>query len=281
MSDLKGMVALAINWLRSPFAGSSGRYRKGLGYADGQHPHGMHLGLEALTRAQLEAAAMEAGVPLDTLLPPGFENYADADARSTHSSASQRTGEGIMAGITGLWREMRSRDGHEDIEGQPTLTHARMGRMIAMLGRFALAFHGASQDPPVHPTSVRLPGAPHVSHSIAQDLEKPTRDGEAKEANVIPGVRSEEPTVDQNHLDNANGTQMPERPMFTTHGSSYPLSLHDYDSYRIEMENEEKRAFLGRLGVVWILFLLFWAMGSVVFVRTEGWTFGTAIYFCE
>jgi hypothetical protein len=74
---------------------------------------------------------------------------------------------------------------------------------------------------------------------------------------------------------------MPERPTFATHVSSYPLSLHDYDSYKIEMENEEKRAFLGRLGVVWVLFLLFWAMGSVVFVRTEGWTLGTAVYFCE
>jgi hypothetical protein len=69
--------------------------------------------------------------------------------------------------------------------------------------------------------------------------------------------------------------------MLTTHGSAYPLSLHDYGSYRIEMENEEKRAFLTRLGLVWVLFLLFWTMGTAVFVRTEGWTVGTAIYFCE
>jgi potassium channel subfamily K len=33
---------------------------------------GMRLNLEALTHTQLEAAAMEAGVPLDTLLPPSF-----------------------------------------------------------------------------------------------------------------------------------------------------------------------------------------------------------------
>jgi uncharacterized protein YbjT (DUF2867 family) len=33
---------------------------------------GTRLNLEALTHTQLEAAAMEAGVPLDTLLPPSF-----------------------------------------------------------------------------------------------------------------------------------------------------------------------------------------------------------------
>lgn len=37
-----------------------------------EHRRGMRLNLEALTHTQLEAAAMEAGVPLDTLLPSSF-----------------------------------------------------------------------------------------------------------------------------------------------------------------------------------------------------------------
>lgn len=46
---------------------------------------GMRLNLEALTHSQLEAAALEAGVPLDTLLPPSYyqvqmENEGDGNA---------------------------------------------------------------------------------------------------------------------------------------------------------------------------------------------------------
>ena len=37
-----------------------------------EHRRGMRLNLEALTHTQLEAAALEAGVPLDTLLPSSF-----------------------------------------------------------------------------------------------------------------------------------------------------------------------------------------------------------------
>ena len=287
LSNWRETSALVINWLRRPFAGTSSRYRQGLGYADGQHPYGMHLGLEALTRAQLEAAAMETGVPLETLLPPGFKSYADADAQSGDSSASSRTGEGIMAGITGLWREMRSRDGHEpgDIEDRPaTLTHARMGRMVAMLGRFALAFHGASGDPPPPPPTARSPVAFPIAPSPPEDQDKSSGDGHTKEANDISEVRLEQPATEQSNVDQGNISQIPPRPELTTNAStpshSLSLSLHDYGSYRIEVESEEKRAFLARLTVVWILFLVFWALGSGVFVRTEGWGFGTAMYFC-
>lgn len=45
-----------------------------------RHRHGMKLNLWALPRCQLEAAALEAGVPLDTLLPADFYETYDQDA---------------------------------------------------------------------------------------------------------------------------------------------------------------------------------------------------------
>ncbi|KAJ7636869.1 hypothetical protein FB45DRAFT_907554 [Roridomyces roridus] len=95
----------------------------GLGY--GNHPHGMHLNLEALSWKQLEAAAMEAGVPLNTLLPEGFgqrHNDESSSSSSHHAGHHGSVGMPIAPPEPGI-----------------PLTHARMGRMIGMIGSFALA----------------------------------------------------------------------------------------------------------------------------------------------
>ncbi|KAJ7596570.1 hypothetical protein C8J56DRAFT_290790 [Mycena floridula] len=81
------------------------------------HPHGMHLNLEALSGPQLEAAAMEVGVPLNALLPPLF------------------------------WK--RHQIGNEPSDNVPIpdmempLTQARLGRMISVVVNLALAVQGA------------------------------------------------------------------------------------------------------------------------------------------
>ncbi|KAF8217673.1 hypothetical protein K438DRAFT_1795430 [Mycena galopus ATCC 62051] len=104
--------------------GSGFMLGRGLGY--GNHPHGMHLNLEALSWNQLEAAAMEAGVPLDVLLPDGFrENRTESEDGSSHQEQPS-TGQ-----------EQRPVGPPPDAD--VPLTHARLGRMIAMLGSFALA----------------------------------------------------------------------------------------------------------------------------------------------
>ncbi|KAJ7484324.1 hypothetical protein FB451DRAFT_81760 [Mycena latifolia] len=179
----------------------------GLGY--GSHPHGMHLNLEALSWKQLEAAAMEAGVPLNTLLPEGFRERRESEDRSYHGS-------------------------NPDVPAAPEpdadvpLTHARLGRMIAMIGSFALAVDKSGQlrgdVAPVHPN--------------------PTEPG---------------PTA---------------TPQFKK-----SLTLQ-YDAFRSGMEKEETKAFYARLVVVWVIFILFWAIGSVIFMKTEGWPFGVSVYFC-
>jgi len=90
-------------------------------------PRHKRLNVEALTLAQLEAAAMEAGAPLASILPPNFI-LSDEDNAAGGWHSSEPVGGG---GGTG---------------GSP-LTHVRLGRMLALLGNFALAIgHGEHVD---------------------------------------------------------------------------------------------------------------------------------------
>ncbi|CAK5272536.1 unnamed protein product [Mycena citricolor] len=183
-------------------------FMTGLGY--GSHPHGMHLNLRALTWKQLEAAAMEAGVPLDMLLPEGYrEERGPARDSAPDSPDSPHAHVPIQA------------------DADVPLTYTRLGHMVAMLGAFALAVNKSS----------------HLCHKAA---EAPTG-----------GRPAPLPT-----------------PMFK------PSLTSQYDKYRSSMEKEETKAFYARLTVVWALFIMFWIVGSLIFRKTEGWSFGVSIYFC-
>ncbi|KDQ56001.1 hypothetical protein JAAARDRAFT_208252 [Jaapia argillacea MUCL 33604] len=46
------------------------------------------------------------------------------------------------------------------------------------------------------------------------------------------------------------------------------------------LETHEKHAFYAKLGFSLGVVIIFWAIGSVVFMTTEGWPFGIAVYFC-
>ncbi|KAJ6470255.1 hypothetical protein C8R47DRAFT_1325312 [Mycena vitilis] len=180
----------------------------GLGY--GNHPHGMHLNLEALSWKQLEAAAMEAGVPLNTLLPDGFrERREESEDGSIHG-------------------ERPDAPPAPEPDANVPLTHARLGRMVAMIRSFALAVDKSSHlrgaEPPIKPA---------------------------------PGESGPTPT-----------------PQFKK-----SLTLQ-YDAFRAGMEKEEAKAFYARLVVVWTLFIMFWTVGSAIFMKTEGWSFGISFYFC-
>ncbi|KAL0579653.1 Potassium channel [Marasmius crinis-equi] len=184
------------------------------------HPHGMRLNLEALTNAQLEAAALEAGVPLCDLVPPGFWKK--------RRSERERVGGGDGSGGFSWASRLREAQRDVDMEEIP-LTHARIGKMIAMLGGFALAVG--------------------KSDAWVKDKDKEKRKG------------------------------------LTTRSNSAPRDLRakmaeDIASYRSSEENEERKAFYTRFTVAWMLFIVFWMVGSGVFSATEGWSFGVAMYFC-
>ena len=139
-------------------------------------PTDKHLNSNALTHAQLEAAALEAGAPLADLLASRLETQEND------------TGNG-------------------DIQPQPPLTHMRIGGMVSLLGQFAVAF----------------------THShIDTDTKTITNPDNTEERGRL------------------------EVPFTRT------LTMQDEDSFLETLKAEEKNAFIARLLIAWLLFIIFW-----------------------
>ncbi|OCH88377.1 voltage-gated potassium channel [Obba rivulosa] len=95
------------------------------------HPSGKHLNLNALSNAELEEAALEAGVPLELFLDPGPRRYQDALA---------------VAGREGAAAARAGTHGDPWPPEPATPTHAQLGRMAAVLTKVALAISGRQTD---------------------------------------------------------------------------------------------------------------------------------------
>ena len=54
-----------------------------------------------------------------------------------------------------------------------------------------------------------------------------------------------------------------------------------YTKFREEMAKEEIKEFRAKLWVALGLFIAVWLIGSAIFMATESWGFGTAMYFCK
>jgi hypothetical protein len=61
----------------------------------------------------------------------------------------------------------------------------------------------------------------------------------------------------------------------------HALSIQDERNLQSTVAAEERIAFFARLTVAFLVFIVFWMAGSVVFMATEQWDFGTAVYFCK
>ncbi|KAI0253017.1 hypothetical protein BJV78DRAFT_261016 [Lactifluus subvellereus] len=46
------------------------------------------------------------------------------------------------------------------------------------------------------------------------------------------------------------------------------------------LKRDERRSLYTKIGLACALFLTFWTIGSLIFCRTEGWAYGSAMYFC-
>ncbi|KAF5318422.1 hypothetical protein D9619_010924 [Psilocybe cf. subviscida] len=123
-----------------------------------------------------------------------------------------------------------------------SLTHIRMGGMVSFLGRFAVAVtHGPSAD---------------EEPNIGQDFDHPAFDENQRNRRKsgVPLTRSLTMTT---------------------------ITMYDDDAGPPEsLEMVERNAFRARLAVALGLFIVFWTAGSAIFMKTEGWTFGSSVYFC-
>ncbi|GLB39132.1 putative ion channel [Lyophyllum shimeji] len=194
------------------------------GYGHYPHPRGMRLNVEALSWPELEAAAMEAGVPLRNLLPEGFRPKADRHHVGRKEKEKEKEEE--QAHHVPEPGTVSPRIVPKELEELPP-THARLGGMVAILGNFAVALSrmAFSEGP--------APG------------ERPLR----------------EETTGRTHT--------PRRSI-----------VEQYQTLRQTVETEERWAFYVRLILVFAVFFTFWMVGSAIFMATEKWKFGTAVYFC-
>lgn len=99
---------------------------------------GMKLNLWALPPCQLEAAALEAGVPLDTLLPADFYDTYDQDA-CIHAT-------GIEHNTSPSWLVVHSVYHRDKLTTEP-LTQRRLGAMAVMLTKLSLSIYESGGDP--------------------------------------------------------------------------------------------------------------------------------------
>lgn len=211
------------------------------------HSRGKRLNLEALAHPELKAAAMEAGVPLETLLPPQFyeaqmQNDNDDDNTDDVEIASTYPALSVPHSVYG----MNVRRGAHRM-----LTHQRLGAMAALLTRFAIEVSLEHEGPVLQP---------------------------------VGGVKSSEDTASNNKgglnsgADSSVGGEYNagSSTTFETTSSSDDINVN-FDSM---VANKEKYVLLMRSCFAWTLFVVFWLVGSAIFSHTEGWSYGSSIYFC-
>lgn len=105
----------------------------------------MQLNLWALPRCQLEGAALEAGVPLDTLLPVDFYdryNHPDCD----HAAGAEHPALLSWFAVHPVY--------HHDQRTNVPLTHLRLGTMAAILTKLGFSVYESGGSP--------LPNGPHA-----------------------------------------------------------------------------------------------------------------------
>lgn len=213
------------------------------------HFRGKRLNLEALTHAELKAAAMEAGVPLDTLLPPQFyeaqmqndnedDNADDLEIGSIYPALS------VPHSVYG----MNVRRGAHRM-----LTHQRLGAMAALLTRFAIGVSLDHKGP--------------ILQATVGDVKNPSEDSALNNKRGLS--TGADVSVEDEHDTESSTT-------FATTSSSDDINVK-YDSM---VASKEKHALFVRSCLAWTFFIVFWLVGAAIFSLTEGWPYGLSVYFC-
>lgn len=266
------------------------------------HPRGRHLNIDALEPQQLEGAALEAGVPLEMFLATPRERPAPQRQGSRRSGVSASAASGAGSGRGESFRRMWWTHRHPDTNGWPTYpqtpTHAQVGRMAAMVTKFAMAVTGThvhmlGHSPETHPSRQREEDAEREAapnrNVVFFDERRPQTDGasgssragEKAEEQRSEGEgerKKEEPEAFRpaGHLV-AEGTLHPNVPSWAKDLASGRNTKSGmlYEHLKEDMEAEESKAYWAKvcshitynrrlaltclqLAVAWSLFSLFW-----------------------
>ncbi|KAI0689179.1 hypothetical protein BC835DRAFT_1370125 [Cytidiella melzeri] len=271
------------------------------------HPPGKHLNIDALSAQQLEAAALEAGVPLEMFLTmprQAAERLQEREQNSSRDSSSRERA---------LLRWFRHRQpGTNGWPSEPqTPTHAQLGRMAAMITKFTIAVTGAhvhmlGHSPETHEHLERAadedaePQRNNVwfdehNSKTADDDDQPRRNSEEDQRGR--GSEDERPSEcgegdqEKKGKDEAKGSgglvtggsllpKMPQAIQEAAKARKEEFGFVHERGLSDDAKSEEQRAYFSKLAFAWSIFLLFWFVGSAIFSTTEGWAYGDAMYFC-
>ncbi|KAF8122573.1 hypothetical protein EV363DRAFT_1274492 [Boletus edulis] len=137
------------------------------------HRHyGMQLNLNALPPCQLEAAALEAGSPLDTLLPTDFYDSYDQEA-CLHVHV---TGDEHRHPLPS-WFVVHPVYRRAARANEP-LTHRRLGAMAAILTKLGFAIYELGGSPLWNAPDASAAGAPEATQDSAGSLQTSSTDDE-------------------------------------------------------------------------------------------------------
>ena len=196
-------------------------------------PTGMRLNLGALTHTQLEASALEAGVPLDALLPSDL--IPSGQETSAHNTGADM-GTNTSAPLDRLHDPPASRFKRVlHPAAARTLTHARLSGMLALLTHFAI-------------TAVHR----HAPTVDLLDQHRPTNQG-INPANSSGGT--------SNNLQ----TDPPIRKMdkSASHLDFSSMVAHSSDNLDLQViEDLDTKAFYSKLIIAWTLFFVFWTVND-------------------
>lgn len=254
---------VSINWQNTPdfirrAAEWAGFTKRKLRHSQSMHgPSGMRLNLEALTQSQLEASALEAGVPLSTLLPSDFVPAAEeaaVNSTDTHVAANSSASGWIHHPLAS----------HFENAFHPTQarnhTHAKLGGMSALLTRFGVAAvhtHATALDKPL------------------REDGPPTEPGKPVSEAVIAGATPNNLQIDPSPTIEADTD--------ISHLGFNSMSARSSDKLILEsLQDLDKKAFYTKLIIAWSLFFIFWAVSvaSYPFIDFSNLLLGWFCDFC-
>ncbi|KAF8191131.1 tandem pore domain K+ channel [Pholiota molesta] len=192
------------------------------------HRH-KRLNLEVLSEAQLETAALEAGLPLSELIPKGLKLRGEED--DVNQEENEEDDQVFV-------------NGQQTVAHHPSLTHVRMVGMISLLHNVAFALNDGLSGP----------GRDSFEQS---DSSEGTAMENTRPHETFPRSLTATMTLPDDLDDDDNPVYIPE-----------------------SLETVRRNAFYTRLIFALSLFFIFWMGGSAIFMKTEAWPFGSAMYFC-
>ena len=207
-----------------------------------------HLNVDALTTAQLEEAALEAGVPLEMFLDishrrPSRDTHEESECGSTHEVGGLTLHAQDNHGIVPALSEAHAAHAfHENISsGWPsdpqTPTHAQIGRISAMVTKFAVAVAGAH---------AHAPGARHRPPADTENQVDFSRGDDAPDA-ADDSEKGRAETGDNEQGRKGSSMDIRKHPAAKwlkdfSRGANQ-RSAWTYEKFMADMEAEEKKAY--------------------------------------